>query len=97
VLTVRECARLQSFPDWFAIKNKYTTGGHRRKIECPRYTQVGNAVPPLLAEALGRALASWVNAQGIDDEQPTYTKVSGSFGANGTPMIVEEPACEAVV
>ena len=60
VLTVRECARLQSFPDWFAVKSKYTTGGDRRKTECPRYTQIGNAVPPLLAEALGRTLATWI-------------------------------------
>lgn len=61
VLTVRECARLQSFPDWFQFKSKYTTGGERRKRECPRYTQVGNAVPPLLGEAMGRALKEWVS------------------------------------
>lgn len=53
ILTVRENARLQSFPDWFEFLGKYTTGGARRKEECPRYTQVGNAVPPLMAEALG--------------------------------------------
>lgn len=53
ILTVRECARLQSFPDWFIFKGKYTTGGERRRVECPRYTQVGNAVPPLLARAVG--------------------------------------------
>jgi len=47
ILTVREYARLQSFPDWFTFKGKYTTGGERRTKECPRYTQVGNAVPPL--------------------------------------------------
>jgi DNA (cytosine-5)-methyltransferase 1 len=56
ILTVREYARLQSFPDWFAFKGKYTTGGKRRTKECPRYTQVGNAVPPLLARAIGTAL-----------------------------------------
>lgn len=56
ILTVRENARLQSFPDWFEFKGKYTTGGHRRKKECPRYTQVGNAVPPLMAEAIGQAI-----------------------------------------
>lgn len=54
--TVREHARLQSFPDWFEFCGKYTTGGERRVKECPRYTQVGNAVPPLLAEALGETL-----------------------------------------
>jgi DNA (cytosine-5)-methyltransferase 1 len=56
ILTVRETARLQSFPDWFRFLGKYTTGGDRRTKECPRYTQVGNAVPPLLALAIGRAV-----------------------------------------
>jgi DNA (cytosine-5)-methyltransferase 1 len=56
VHTVREHARLQSFPDWFEFRGKYTTGGNRRTKECPRYTQVGNAVPPLLAEIIGEAL-----------------------------------------
>ena len=60
ILTVRECARLQSFPDWFTFHGKYTTGGDRRKVECPRYTQVGNAVPPLLAKAIGAGiLKAW--------------------------------------
>jgi DNA (cytosine-5)-methyltransferase 1 len=53
ILTVRENARLQSFPDWFEFKGKYTTGGERRRYEVPRYTQVANAVPPLAAHALG--------------------------------------------
>ena len=53
ILTVRENARLQSFPDWFEFTGTYTTGQHRRRVDCPRYTQVGNAVPPLLAEFLG--------------------------------------------
>lgn len=61
ILTVREMARLQSFPDDFEFKGKYTTGGDRRTKECPRYTQVGNAVPPLLAEAIGRALLKFPN------------------------------------
>lgn len=56
ILTVREYARLQSFPDWFEFLGKYTTGGDRRTKECPRYTQVGNAVPPFLATVLGRLL-----------------------------------------
>ncbi|WP_349630187.1 DNA cytosine methyltransferase [Bradyrhizobium manausense] len=56
ILTVRENARLQSFPDWFDFKGKYTTGGKERRRQCPRYTQVGNAVPPLMAEAIGASL-----------------------------------------
>ncbi len=55
-LTVRENARLQSFPDWFSFKGKYTTGGHLRRKEVPRFTQVANAVPPLVARAIGEML-----------------------------------------
>lgn len=64
ILTVRECARLQSFPDWFEFRGKYTTGGERRVHECPRYTQVGNAVPPLLGEAIGKALVELLGNTG---------------------------------
>lgn len=55
-LTVRENARLQSFPDWYTFKGKYTSGGHLRRKEVPRFTQVANAVPPLVAQAFGRLI-----------------------------------------
>lgn len=63
VLTVREWARLQLFPDWYQFKGKRTTGGLRRAgnpleglfdREVPKYTQIGNAVPVGLAEAVSR-------------------------------------------
>ncbi len=54
ILTVRELARLQSFPDSFIFKGKPTTGGDRRRFEAPQYSQVGNAVPPLMAHVIGR-------------------------------------------
>jgi DNA (cytosine-5)-methyltransferase 1 len=55
--TVREMARLQSFPDHFVFLGPRTTGGPERTRKCPQYTQVGNAVPPLLAESVFRCLA----------------------------------------
>lgn len=55
-LTVREMARFQSFPDWFEFRSKVTTGGQMRRFEVPQYTQVGNAVPPLLGKALGEVV-----------------------------------------
>jgi len=56
IFTVREYARIQSFDDWFEFREKYTTGGDRRKKEVPRYTQVGNAIPPLFVELSGNVL-----------------------------------------
>jgi DNA (cytosine-5)-methyltransferase 1 len=56
VLTVREEARIQSFPDNFIFYGKPTTGGYQRELETPQYTQVGNAVPPLLAFEVGKLI-----------------------------------------
>lgn len=50
--SVREMARCQSFDDSFEFLGKRTTGGLLRRTEVPQYTQVGNAVPPLLAKAV---------------------------------------------
>ena len=61
ILTVREYARIQSFPDWYQFQGKYTTGGKRRTQEVPRYSQIGNAIPPLFGEQGGLALKLLIN------------------------------------
>jgi len=60
VLTVREFARLQSFDDWFEFKEKYTTGGTLRTVEVPRYSQVGNAIPPMFVEQAGYVMKAMI-------------------------------------
>ena len=60
ILTVREYARIQSFPDHYVFKGMYTTGGARRKIDVPRYTQIGNAIPPLFSEQAGLVLKEMI-------------------------------------
>jgi len=52
-LTIREAARCQSFPDSYVF-----LGGDGDKR-----MQIGNAVPPLLAEAMGRAVLSCLERQ----------------------------------
>jgi DNA (cytosine-5)-methyltransferase 1 len=49
VVSVRECARLQSFPDTFIWPDTMA--------RLQQYRQVGNAVPPLLAQAVARHVA----------------------------------------
>lgn len=52
LITVREALRLQSFPDWFAPVFR-----NQREL----HIQVGNAVPPLLAEALAYSIKSMIH------------------------------------
>ena len=51
-ISIREAARIQSFPDWFVFM-----GTHSQQ-----YDQVGNAVPPLLAKAIGQELHAMLGA-----------------------------------
>ena len=54
-LTPREAARIQSFPDWFVFP-------------CPRsqqYRLIGNAVPPLMARAIGKAVKRHLDSVGF--------------------------------
>lgn len=64
VLTVRESARIQSFPDKFEFLGKATTGGHLREVEAPQYTQVGNAVPPLVGRFWGMIISELLSNEG---------------------------------
>lgn len=52
-ITVREAARLQSFPDWFEFYGS----------EESQYTQIGNAVPPMFAYKLGLAVVDYLQGK----------------------------------
>jgi DNA (cytosine-5)-methyltransferase 1 len=58
-LSVKEIARIQTFPDWF----EFSDGGNEKTAKNARldkkYKQIGNAVPVQLARAIARPLAQW--------------------------------------
>ena len=61
MLTVRELACLQTFPlDWEFIGVRLDSYSSKRKVTMTQFAQVGNAVPPKLAEAIGKALMDQV-------------------------------------
>lgn len=60
-LTLRECARIQTFPDWFIF-----AGNNASKIQ-----QVGNAIPPLLARRFAEHIR---NAYGFTSDSTQHDR-----------------------
>lgn len=104
-LTVRETARLQSFPDWFVFKGNYTTGGPQRRRQVPQFTQVANAIPPLLAEQLGLRLlrllsparSTELSFNGATDGLHRFTMLPEFEPKTPHPLLVDAPLSTGTV
>jgi DNA (cytosine-5)-methyltransferase 1 len=75
--TPRECARFQSFPDSFEFEGPLSR----------HFTQIGNAVPPLLGERIAKEIKSTIFNEDVSDE----SEIDLSY-----PDISTTEACERV-
>lgn len=64
-ISVREAARLQSFPDGFRFSGTMN----------PAFRQIGNAVPPLLAKAIGREVMYALKLKNLNNDQACLEEV----------------------
>ncbi len=76
VISVREAARLHSFPDWFRLHQTKWHG----------FRQVGNSVPPLLAQAVGKKIIAALGVTPTIPQKPIMT---------GDPQLLRFEACQA--
>lgn len=83
--TVREVARIQTFPDWFEFKGVRTTGAERRRagVYVPQYTQVANAVPPRFAHAVAARIRQFLLL--VEEDPACRFEPDGGFYA--TPNV----------
>ena len=59
-LSVRECARIQTFPDWFEFSQGNHSTNSRNNLLNEQYKQIGNAVPVYLAEKISRPIIEFL-------------------------------------
>jgi DNA (cytosine-5)-methyltransferase 1 len=58
-LSVKEIARIQTFPDWFEFSDGGNMNVQKNNRLDKKYKQIGNAVPVMLAKAIAMPLAEW--------------------------------------
>lgn len=59
-MSVRECARVQTFPDWYEFSDGGKNHTTRNNQLNEQYKQIGNAVPVLLAEKISRPIIEFL-------------------------------------
>jgi DNA (cytosine-5)-methyltransferase 1 len=73
VMSVRDCARIQSFPDWYEFKGRHVRSMHK---------QIGNAIPPRLSYELGKQIEKHLKGMRPSLDVSTYVPGTGTVGTS---------------
>jgi DNA (cytosine-5)-methyltransferase 1 len=73
VMSVRDCARIQSFPDWYEFKGRHVRSMHK---------QIGNAIPPRLSYELGKQIEKHLKGMRPGLDVATYVPGTGTVGTS---------------
>lgn len=79
IFSVREIARIQTFPDWFGFQGKSIKS---------KYQQIGNAVPPRLAFEIAEQVKAALNGQDLRKDTPFI--LFDEFIAAGKPLSAKD-------
>jgi DNA (cytosine-5)-methyltransferase 1 len=85
LMTVRDCARIQSFPDWFEFKGSTLRSRHK---------QIGNAIPPRLAYEIGTAIEKHLSSKHEGGESTGETRLYSEVMKSDKSIQVTEHTIE---
>ncbi|OCS91046.1 DNA cytosine methyltransferase [Caryophanon latum] len=77
-LSVKEIARIQTFPDWYEFSSGAPTKNENGQLD-KIYKQIGNAVPVLLARAIAQPIADYAARQIQQNELPAQLSFQSSL------------------
>src|SRR5579885_2708778 len=78
-LTLRECARIQSFPDWFEFKGSWSSIA----------TQIGNAIPPLFMEILIRHIQTFATWRRLEQSRGRWLGIDATKSHGKSPILMQ--------
>lgn len=78
-LTLRECARIQSFPDWYKFYGSWSSVA----------TQIGNAIPPLFMETLIRHIQRSATWRPINTQRGRWLGIDATKSTGKSPILMK--------
>jgi len=77
LLTLRECARIQTFPDWFSFRGNWSSVA----------IQIGNAIPPLYMEMLARHICSVATWRPVEQTMGRWLGINATKSTGLSPVL----------